>query len=394
MLMDRTGGCRRVHISAHVQHALVRRVLVLAAASSGGPRWGGGAAEAQVAGTISKSADGLSGLKVFGAGIPYGGSDGRGSYDKVWDGDTSTFFDCEKDCGDTGVDLAVTTAVSALRFYPRGDCYRCCADPKDTKGACRMVGGTFDGSTAGPDGPWATIHTVTEKPEEEAWTTVHIPVAEQRPVRWFRYTGNGQKNCNVAEVEVFGVGMSTPGGLGGELATLLLLGGGAYLAAGAALNWRKGRRGAALIPNRAFWTEVRGLAADGVAYVASGGGRRSQLPREDLLGSGRRATAGSSSGPAHGRGGRGSGTRSAQGLGKGVGKEKAKKEKKEKKAKAPKTSTEGGSANQPARQSLPASSAPPPPPPPPPPPAERQWTPTPRSHLASGARETGVKVTF
>ena len=56
-------------------------------------------------------------------------------------------------------------------------------------------------------------------------------------MRWFCYTGNAQKNCNVAEVEVFGAGMSTPGGLGGELAALLLLGGGAYAEAAAPFRW-------------------------------------------------------------------------------------------------------------------------------------------------------------
>ena len=332
--------------------------LVLAAFACGAQ-----VAGAQVTGTISKSTEGLTGLKVFGAGVPYGGSDGRGGYDKVWDGDVDTFFDCEKDCVDTGVEFAAPTAVAALRFYPRGDCYRCCKDPADTKGACRMVGGSFDGSTAGPTGPWTNIHTITEKPDEEAWTTVDIPTAQQQAFRWFRYTGNAQKNCNVAEVQVFSPGMGTPGGLGLP-ASVLLLTIGTYLVVGVGVNWRQGKGGPELLPHLTFWTEVRGLVADGVAFSRAGGrsnsGRRAEPSRtEPLLSS-----------P--------SGRDSDQKKSGGSRKHRAKREKERKKEQKKDSMTE-----QTTEQAGPA---------PNPPPPEREWKPTPRSHLATGARETGVKV--
>ena len=239
-------------------------------------------ANAQVAGTVSKSTGGLTGLKVFGAGTPYGGNDGRGGYDTVWDGDVKTFFDCEKGCGDTGVEFAVLTAVVAVRFYPRGDCHRCCKDPADTKGACRMVGGSFDGSTVGPTGPWTQLHVITEKPEEEAWTTVNIPAtSKQQKFRWFRYTGNAQKSCNVAEIQVFST--EPDSGLGLAVTMLMLGGAGAYLAVGSVLNWRRGKRGLRLLPHLGFWTELRALVVDGVVFSRT---RAQPLQAQTLLRSG------------------------------------------------------------------------------------------------------------
>jgi hypothetical protein len=46
---------------------------------------------------------------------------------------------------------------------------------------------------------------------------------------------------------------------------VVLLGGGAYFAVGAAINSRAGRRGLAAVPHLPMWLELKGLVEDGVA---------------------------------------------------------------------------------------------------------------------------------
>ena len=79
-------------------------------------------------------------------GTPYGTSPAWGdlpnTYDKVFDGDPSTFFDfAEPSGGYTGIDLGAGNAspVAAIRFVPRNGQLG------------RMVGGRFEGCTDGPE---------------------------------------------------------------------------------------------------------------------------------------------------------------------------------------------------------------------------------------------------
>ena len=126
-------------------------------------------------------------------GAPYGTSPAWGdlpnTYDKVFDGDPSTFFDfAEPSGGYTGIDLGAGHAspVAAIRFVPRNGQLG------------RMIGGRFEGCADGPASGCRTLTTVTEGPVL-GWN--ELAVADTGRYRWLRYVGPDGSFCDVAEIE-------------------------------------------------------------------------------------------------------------------------------------------------------------------------------------------------
>ncbi|HMG31161.1 MAG TPA: family 20 glycosylhydrolase [Jiangellaceae bacterium] len=126
-------------------------------------------------------------------GTPYGTSPAWGdlpnTYDKVFDGDPSTFFDfAEPSGGYTGIDLGAGHAspVAAIRFVPRNGQLG------------RMVGGRFEGCTDGPTSGCRTLATVQDGPVL-GWN--ELAVADTGRYRWLRYVGPDGSFCDVAEIE-------------------------------------------------------------------------------------------------------------------------------------------------------------------------------------------------
>jgi len=126
-------------------------------------------------------------------GTPYGTSPAWGdlpnTYDKVFDGDPSTFFDyAEPSGGYTGIDLGAGHAspVATIRFVPRNGQLG------------RMVGGRFEGCTDGPTSGCRTLATVKGGPVL-GWN--ELAVADTGRYRWLRYVGPDGSSCDVAEIE-------------------------------------------------------------------------------------------------------------------------------------------------------------------------------------------------
>jgi hypothetical protein len=126
-------------------------------------------------------------------GTPYGTSPAWGelpnTYDKVFDGDPSTFFDfAEPSGGYTGIDLGAGRAspVAAIRFVPRNG------------QVGRMVGGRFEGCTDGPASGCRPLATVNDEPVL-GWN--ELAISDSGRYRWLRYVGPDDSSCDVAEIE-------------------------------------------------------------------------------------------------------------------------------------------------------------------------------------------------
>ncbi|MFC1504057.1 PKD domain-containing protein [Spirochaetota bacterium] len=134
---------------------------------------------------------------LFGYGTPFtAGSE----YDKVFDGNTSSFFDTSTDGAYTGLDAGSLKQVIKIRFYPRLLNF-----------AGRMVGGKFQGSTTSSSSGYTDLHTISATPQSD-WNEVLIP--DTSGYRYLRYIGPTGGYCNVAEIEFYGksiiIATSTP----------------------------------------------------------------------------------------------------------------------------------------------------------------------------------------
>ncbi|MFC1504680.1 discoidin domain-containing protein, partial [Spirochaetota bacterium] len=126
---------------------------------------------------------------IFGSGNAY--LPGR-EYDKIFDSDIHTYFDCTDPSGGyAGIELASDATLSAIRFHPR-------IDPRDW--SKRMIGGRFQGSANGTD--YTDMYTITSLPDA-AWNEINLP--DQSPYKYLRYIGSVDGYCNVAEIEFWGV---------------------------------------------------------------------------------------------------------------------------------------------------------------------------------------------
>ncbi len=158
----------------------------------GGPRRGGVAdlfARADAVG----APPGVPGNTLPGtlSGQPYGTSPAWGdlpnTYDKVFDGDPSTFFDfAEPSGGYAGIDTGRATPVGTVRYIPRNG------------QAGRTVGGRFEGCTEGPASGCRTLATVSSAPTL-GWN--ELAVSDPGRYRWLRYVGPDGSFCDIAEVE-------------------------------------------------------------------------------------------------------------------------------------------------------------------------------------------------
>lgn len=141
-------------------------------------------------------------------GTPGAYNGGTSTRDKVFDGNTSTFFDSPDASGNwAGLDLGVAKSVTAINYFPRGGGYE-----------GRMVGGVFQGSNT-PDfsSGVVTLHTVVSTPSSTAYTLA--AVTNYTGFRYLRYLGPTNGSCNVAEVIFYGT--SVPGAPAGVTASMM-----------------------------------------------------------------------------------------------------------------------------------------------------------------------------
>lgn len=115
---------------------------------------------------------------------------------KLFDGNTSTYFDAAGDPSWGGLDLGCVArrTVTQIRYWPRDNWSQ------------RMKNNTFDVARTS-DGvstfeTSATLHTITSEPAQKAWTTVSLNKTDTwRYIRYNAESGNG----NAAEIEFTGV---------------------------------------------------------------------------------------------------------------------------------------------------------------------------------------------
>jgi Glycosyl hydrolase family 20, catalytic domain/Glycosyl hydrolase family 20, domain 2/NPCBM-associated, NEW3 domain of alpha-galactosidase len=128
-------------------------------------------------------------------GTPYGASpayDAAYTFDKAFDGDLATFFDLLAPSGGyAGIDLGAgnSAPVVAIRFAPR------------VGQLGRMVGGRFEGCTAGPTSGCRTLATVQTTPAL-GWN--ELAVSDSGRYRWLRYVAPDNSFDDVAEIQFVG----------------------------------------------------------------------------------------------------------------------------------------------------------------------------------------------
>ncbi len=126
--------------------------------------------------------------------------------DKVFDGNTGTYFDAPTSDGAwAGIDLGSGNErmITAVRFYPRSGW------------SGRMLGGLFQGSNSADFSNAVTLAAVVNTPVEGVFTTFAISAGSFRYLRYFSPNG---AYCNVAEVQFFGVPLPVaPTNLTGKL---------------------------------------------------------------------------------------------------------------------------------------------------------------------------------
>ncbi|CAI6084147.1 right-handed parallel beta-helix repeat-containing protein [Cohnella sp. JJ-181] len=128
-------------------------------------------------------------------------SDGGAAYgtstaDKVYDGNTATFYDSVSTTEVyAGIDLGAGNAktVTEIRFYPR-------ATTAET--LARMVGARFQGSNTSSSSGFTNLYTVNALPTAAGW--IEVTISSSTPYRYLRYIGGNDSHGNVGEVEFWG----------------------------------------------------------------------------------------------------------------------------------------------------------------------------------------------
>jgi hypothetical protein len=110
--------------------------------------------------------------------------------DKVFDGNTSTYFDSPLQTGSwVGLDLGSTKTITSITYYPRANW------------ASRMVGGKFQISTTADFSSGVTdIATITTAPSGWVTITFATPVS----ARYIRYLSPAGSYGNLSEIEFYG----------------------------------------------------------------------------------------------------------------------------------------------------------------------------------------------
>jgi len=126
---------------------------------------------------------------AFGASGSYGNT--SSTYEKVFDGNSLTFFDgAQSSGGYVGLDLGManTRVVQRIAFRPRLD------HPE------RMADGEFQGSNSSPTTGFTTLHTIAQTPAT-SWNVVDL--ANTKPYRYVRYVSPPGGFTNIAEIELY-----------------------------------------------------------------------------------------------------------------------------------------------------------------------------------------------
>lgn len=137
------------------------------------------------------SGTGTSAVKLTGTpfGTPGSYNNSGNDFTKVFDGNTSTFFDAPSPGnGDyVGIDQGppASAQVGQVRYFPR------------TGYETRMVGGLFQGSS--DNSTWTTFYTITAPPSD-VYTTGPLTV-DPKTLRYLRYLSPDSGCGNVAEIE-------------------------------------------------------------------------------------------------------------------------------------------------------------------------------------------------
>ncbi|GAA5481448.1 glycoside hydrolase family 97 catalytic domain-containing protein [Haloferula sargassicola] len=114
--------------------------------------------------------------------------DSGATREKVFDGDTATFFDAPQENGAwAGLDLGEPRTIRAVRFYPREGW------------AIRMVGGLFQGSDSAGFGSPVTLASVSAEPGDGQFKVLTFETPQT--FRYVRYLSPAGGWGNVAEVE-------------------------------------------------------------------------------------------------------------------------------------------------------------------------------------------------
>ncbi|WP_029138872.1 family 20 glycosylhydrolase [Nakamurella lactea] len=123
---------------------------------------------------------------VFASGPPW---DAAGDPAHGFDGDPASYVDLNEDAGYVGIDLGAGNAssVTAVRLLPRPG-----------SGLGRMVGGTFQGCTDGPDSGCHDLATIGYRTPND-W--LQVPVTDDTGYRWLRYRSPAGGHTNVAEIQ-------------------------------------------------------------------------------------------------------------------------------------------------------------------------------------------------
>ncbi|MGG1515482.1 RICIN domain-containing protein [Paenibacillus oryzisoli] len=150
----------------------------------------GSGVKGEYAVTISNQSPALNG-QVFGTSPAYAACP-TCTFDKVYDGDTATYFDANNGNDQyAGIDLGEgnAKAVNLIRFYPRSNTL------------FRMNGGKFQGSNTSSSSGFVDLYTIPGNPAA-GWSEVAI--TDPTPYRYLRYLSPNGGYGNVNEIEFYG----------------------------------------------------------------------------------------------------------------------------------------------------------------------------------------------
>jgi hypothetical protein len=136
-------------------------------------------------------------VKLTGTGIGSEGSwnNSGNTFAKALDGDVNTYFDAPAAAGQfAGLFLGSGTVITSARVYPRAGF------------AWRLTGAKIQGSNN--ESSWTDLATITAQPAEGTFTT--LAITDPTAFKYVRFLSPGEGFGNVAEVEFYGLGNTTP----------------------------------------------------------------------------------------------------------------------------------------------------------------------------------------
>lgn len=147
--------------------------------------------------TLDATSDPVLGGKFSGTAYgnsPFWSNDPQYGFDKVFDGDNTTFYNyINASNGYAGLDLGSTQIVTRVRFVARS-------------GFDRMVGGRFQGSLTSGTSGMVDLYTITNTPPA-GWNEVSLSAGKYR---YLRYLGSPTSLGEIAELEFYGADAVPP----------------------------------------------------------------------------------------------------------------------------------------------------------------------------------------